>query len=82
MLFQEIGNRLLLVVWHGEYITKASTAVNDLLASAFGLEHRRAWVDLCCSDSSDERTRCWERRIEFGTALLDSFAYKEYCRNG
>jgi len=71
VVFQEIGNCLLLVFWHGEYIAKASTAVNVLLASAFRCEHRRAWIDLCCSDSSDERTRCWENRIKFGTAMLD-----------
>jgi len=35
MVFEVIGDRLLLVLWYGEVVAESTTAVNDLLASAF-----------------------------------------------
>jgi len=40
MEFQVRANSLFLVEWHGEYIAEATTAENDLLASALGFVHR------------------------------------------
>jgi hypothetical protein len=39
VVFQVLANSVFLVGWHVEYITKATSTENDLLASALGIIH-------------------------------------------
>jgi hypothetical protein len=72
MVSQVPANGVFLVAWHRKYITKATTAVGLLLASALWFVHCRVRIDLCCPNGNNERTCCWKSRAESASAL-DSY---------
>jgi hypothetical protein len=69
MVFQVSANGVCLVGWHRKNITKATTAVGPLLASALWLVHCRVRIDLCGPNGNNERTCCWKNRAESASAL-------------
>ena len=70
MVSQEARHRSSLIVRHLEEVAEASSAEDDLLASALRVVDSRAWVDLRCADARDERASDWEVGIELDAGTI------------
>ena len=70
MVCQEALHRGSLVLRHLKEVAEASSAEDDLLASALRVVDSRTWVDLRCADARDERASDWEVGIELDAGAI------------